>query len=70
MGLHPNASHGLAPPYDAAPPVYGVCAPCSASQGVPETVGVGAEEPGAGDDAGGWLLAAEVVGVGVPLGRC
>jgi len=31
--------------------------------------GVGAGEPGAGDVAGGdWLLAAEVVGVGVSLG--
>jgi len=34
---------------------------------VPDTVGVGAEEPGAGDVAGGWLSAAEVVGVGVPF---
>src|SRR5215472_13564015 len=40
--------------------------PC---QGAPDTVGGAvAEEPGAGDVVGGWLLIAEVVGVGVPLG--
>jgi hypothetical protein len=36
---------------------------------VPDTAGVGAEEPGAGDVAAGWLSAAEVVGAGVPFGR-
>jgi hypothetical protein len=38
---------------------------------VPDTAaGVGAGEPDAGDVAGGgWLSVAEVVGVGVPLGR-
>src|SRR6266567_1714043 len=42
-----------------------------ACQGAPDTAGgVGAGEPGAGDVAGGgWPLVAEVVGVGVPLGR-
>ena len=41
--------------------------PVQACQGVPDTAGVGAEEAGAGDVAGGWLLAEEVVGVGVPF---
>ena len=43
--------------------------PVQACQGVPDTAGVGAEEAGAGDVTGGWLLAEEVVSVGVPFDR-
>jgi len=69
-GAPPECQSRPGTPYDAAPrPSMVRSHPVQACQGVPDTAGVGAEEAGAGDVAGGWLLAEEVVGVGVPFDR-